>query len=167
MRFISALLFTAILLGSTAASAQMKIGPIPLELRYKLREEAHKKHDINEDGVLDQDEIREEINENYASIDLDENGIIDADERGELMEFLHNEDRSESLGGQAAQGYAERRRKMLNTMDADRNGELSEEEFKSYYHTRYTQMDLNKDGLIDAKEYRTIDEKAARYKDYD
>jgi len=152
----------------------------PEESRRRLKIIA-KKIDSDQDGQISESElqdwiiftqqryVREDSDKNFAQHDTDKNGIITWKEYKDMTYgFLddHNMEDDEQDGGFSYKQMMERDERRWKHADHDNNSDMDEEEFRAFLHPEeYEHMkeiviletlddiDKNKDGKVDIKEY--------------
>lgn len=131
--------------------------PAKLVKRYERRYPFFKKLDKDQNWILSEAEIEAAISGEFKAFDKDLDGIWNKEEfTAYRSKFV--ETREESHGATSADRV---KRFDLRVEQADKNddGQLSWEEFYRFSRERYFRMDNNKNGEIEFKEFRTIDDK--------
>jgi Ca2+-binding EF-hand superfamily protein len=116
----------------------------------RLVERAFEEMDRNKDGKISKDEARGPIAENFDRIDTNKDGFIDREE-------LRQAALRRMMGPGAPPGTTPGTSRALPTFDSldkDADGRLTREEVQGTpLANRFDEIDTNKDGKIDPKEY--------------
>jgi Ca2+-binding EF-hand superfamily protein len=112
--------------------------------------------DTNGDGMISADEIRAHQQARFAQMDANHDGQLTRDEMGPptvpgdgQRPGMMNNERREAMRDQ-------RQAQMLQQMDSDHNGTVSEEEFAGFEGHRMMTLDTNNDGQIDQDELQAM-----------
>jgi Ca2+-binding EF-hand superfamily protein len=104
--------------------------------------------DANKDGKISKEEAKNRIAENFDRIDANKDGYID---KGELRRFVA---RGMAAGPGAGGPFAAAQGPDFDALDKDADGRLTREELKGTpYADKFDEIDTNKDGKIDKKEW--------------
>ena len=106
-----------------------------------------KQFDTNSDGLIDQGEWQNGIAQGFKELDADHDGCITGKELDGLAGPL-----AEETGDLAASLVAGMIKKLVLTMDKDKDGSVSEKEFNELGNDFFTKLDTNKNGSIEAAE---------------
>lgn len=122
----------------------------PQKSQYERREMEIRKHDLNDDGVLQLEERQSVMEKKFEEADLNQDGRISYDEvRGTVSRFEEKGDHF----GKWVDHHGVHLGKKIKAVDLDKDGTVSQAEYLSYFSAHYEQMDHNKDGAITVKEY--------------
>lgn len=122
--------------------------------------------DANKDGVLTREEALAAADVQFARMDQNKDGKVDATEmRPPHRRGGGNAPTSadaKAPAGKPAPGMHRRGgmgERMLARVDANKDGTISREEFRTAATTRFERMDANRDGRIDAAEQNALRER--------
>lgn len=132
--------------------------PAPhLQRKYDRRAIFMDQYDLNEDGVLDQDEVRDMIEFNFAAMDKDEDLSLSEAEQAAAIEKFKVDYRN--VYGSLIDKRARKLMNRFKNADEDENDQISHEEYLAYFGKRYADMDKDKDGNLTVREFETDVEK--------
>jgi Ca2+-binding EF-hand superfamily protein len=115
--------------------------------------------DTNKDGKISKDEAKNFIAQAFDRIDTNKDGFIDKEE---LRRFVA---RNMAAGGGAAGGSAVVGGPDFDALDKDADGRLTRDELKGTpFFDKFDEIDTNKDGKIDKKEFAAYLKKQAEKK---
>ncbi|MEJ2180451.1 MAG: EF-hand domain-containing protein [Gammaproteobacteria bacterium] len=97
--------------------------------------------DTNGDGVVTMDEFNAAAANRFDNMDADNNGVVTLEE---FKTYI-------------GQKRSERRQQKFQTMDINKDGQVSQDEYISYKQkraeSRFQNMDINNDGVVSKEEY--------------
>jgi Ca2+-binding EF-hand superfamily protein len=126
--------------------------------------------DANKDGKISRDEAKGPLAERFDQIDRNKDGFIDRDELKQMVRTMQALGKAKDKG-KFAKGFekgfnppaASSRFPDFDSMDKDADGRLTREEVKGTALEKvFDEIDTNKDGKIDPKEYEAYQKKAAK-----
>lgn len=104
--------------------------------------------DTNGDGMISKAENRAMVEARFARMDTNKNGTIDADERGKRGgKWKRDGKRGAGKAGGPGMGG-------MMMADANKDGVITRAEYDAMSAQRFTSLDTNKDGRIDATEMK-------------
>lgn len=109
--------------------------------------------DLNADGEVSVEELKERRSDVFASFDSNEDGYVDAEEYTYFDEARANDMENHGGGkggGKGGKGMMIRAADgmRLEANDLDKDGKVSKEEFLSQVDTWFTTLDRNQDGKV-------------------
>src|SRR5262249_931455 len=136
------------------------------ELEQRL-EQIFTRLDADKDGKISRAEAKGPLEKMFDQLDTNKDGFLDKTEvRRALARFGHKLP-LDAGKGQALQKAIPSQPKIpdFDSLDLDADGRLSEDEVrKSPYADRFSEMDANKDGKVDRKEFEAFFKKEAAKK---
>ncbi len=117
--------------------------------------------DTNKDGKISKDEAKGRLAEHFDGLDRNKDGFLDKDElRQAARQFL-----AAQGGGPAGPPERAATGPDFDALDRDADGRLTRDELKGTpWADRFDEMDANKDGKIDRKEFAEFFKKQAAKK---
>lgn len=142
-----------------AASAQAQDGaererkvPPSIQRQHERRLAEMMAYDLNDDGLLQLEELLASIEARFDAADADKDGVLSVDELGSSVSAF-KEERGDSYGTLTAR-KARDLGKLYRKADANKDGQVSREEFRAYFSARYGAFDRDGDGVVSVREYR-------------
>lgn len=132
------------------------------------------KVDTDKDGAVSMSEADAAAKARFEAMDENKDGALSADEFGKVPPPPHDGMRKDDMGkgekgpdgeqdarrgGGRGEGLGLMREKRFESMDADKNGSVSQDEFLAGAKKRHEMMDTNKDGTISKEEMQARREK--------
>lgn len=121
-------------------------------------EEIFKMMDANEDGKLSLKEVKGPLKNDFSKVDLDENGFITKEEFEKAPKPNRQGGRQEKQSQE--KGNTEKPEPIavdiLNKMDADKDGKLSEKEVKGHLAKDFAKLDTDEDGFLSKEELEKV-----------
>ncbi len=145
--------FALICFGITFANAQQR-GERKQKERptyAKLIEEM----DANKDGKLAKDELKGRLKENFSKVDANEDGFITEEEFKSTPKMTTG-----SREQKERPTYA----KLIEEMDANKDGKLAKDELKGRLKENFAKVDTNEDGFISEAEFKNAPKRERRGK---
>jgi len=124
-----------------------------LERKYERRKPEIEALDLNEDGILQQDEIQAGIQSKFDAMNLDKDGSISEEERAQSISSFREE--KEEIYGKFTDKRTRKLENRMKNADANKDGVISSDEYSEYFGDRFQRMDKDGDGEINVKEFRT------------
>lgn len=112
--------------------------------------------DANNDGQITMDEVKTRDAIHFAEMDANNDGFVSTDELSQFQEKKREEMRMTM--------EARRHQKMLDMLDTDEDGRISEAEFFARPHKGFSMADQNGDGIVDAGEIEAMKDRADKFK---
>jgi Ca2+-binding EF-hand superfamily protein len=134
--------------------------PANIQRKYDRRLEEMKLLDKNKDGVLQAEELQGNVQKKFDATDTNKNGAISAEEREAAIGSFKN--KGQEAYGNTTDKKAKRLENRYNNADANKDGQVSKQEYDAYFGGRYQNFDRDGDGVITKKEYRSDTEKMPR-----
>jgi Ca2+-binding EF-hand superfamily protein len=118
--------------------------------------------DTNKDGKISREEAKGPLEKNFDVIDRNKDGFLDKMEVSQVMERLNQRRLDAAKPGSNNVTAPVRRLADFDALDLDADGRLSKDEVaKSPFAKQFDEMDANKDGKIDRKEFEAFLKKQA------
>jgi Ca2+-binding EF-hand superfamily protein len=118
--------------------------------------------DGNDDGKLAKDELPERLQSMFSRADRNSDNLLDKEEM-QAMARERSGGFGGSPGGPGGQGRGgDFMAQMMERSDANKDGELSEDEVPPFMKDRFSQLDSNSDGAIDKSELEAASERMRR-----
>lgn len=114
--------------------------------------------DLNNDGVLQAAELQSAASQKFEAADTDKDGVISTEEAAASTAHF-SQQQQEAYGKAAGKQEAVRVKNRLKNADANRDGQISKEEYETFMNERQSLFDRDGDGIISEEEYRTDGEK--------
>lgn len=133
--------------------------PANLQKKYDKRLEQMNPLDANKDGKLQVDELSASAGSKFDSADTNKDGILSPDELSASQQRIKSESLKEAENESLANSRAMKFKSHYKRADEDDDGQVSKEEYNSYFSGRYQTFDRDGDGVITEKEYRSDHEK--------
>lgn len=122
----------------------------PPKSQYERREMEIRKHDLNDDGVLQLEERQSVMEKKFEEADLNKDDQISYDEvRGTVSRFEEKGDHF----GKWVDRHGVHLGKKIKAVDQNQDEIVTRDEYFSYFTAHYERMDENEDGEISVKEY--------------
>jgi Ca2+-binding EF-hand superfamily protein len=126
------------------------------EVERRVKEQIERL-DTNKDGKISKDEAKGPLAENFDRLDLNKDGYLDKDELTRAMTRLAMQGGPGGAVGPGGSSLPE-----FDPLDRDADGRLTREELKGTPHAdKFDEIDTNKDGKIDPKEWAAYFKKQA------
>jgi Ca2+-binding EF-hand superfamily protein len=155
-----ALCFVAAFLSDSPAADKDEPKRLTPELLRGSAEDFIKYFDKNKDGYLTRDELPPRLAEMFARLDLNGDGKLDRKEVEEMLRGLRQ--RFAEGGGPPGASAAPD----FNALDRDADGRLTRDEVKGTpLAEHFDEIDTNKDGKIDRREFNAYMKKQAEKKE--
>ena len=133
--------------------------PANLQKKYDKRLEQMNPLDANKDGKLQVDELSASAGSKFDTADTNKDGILSPDELSASQQKIKSESLKEAENESLANSRAMKFKSHYKRADEDDDGQISKEEYNSYFSGRYQTFDRDGDGVITEKEYRSDLEK--------
>lgn len=114
--------------------------------------------DLNNDGILQASELQRAASKKFEAADTNKDGVISPTEAA-ASTAQFSQQQEEAYGKAAGKQETVRVKNRLKNADANRDGQVSKEEYESFMNERQTLFDRDGDGIITEDEYRTDGEK--------
>src|SRR5436309_1950055 len=161
----------AALIGLTFMSeaADPPKGKLPQGDPDKVADMILERMDANKDGKISKDEAKGPLAERFDQIDRNKDGFIDRDELKQMVRTMQALGKAKDKG-KFAKGFEKGfpppatspRYPDFDTLDKDADGRLTRDEVKGTALEKvFDEIDANKDGKIDPKEYDAYQKKSA------
>ncbi len=108
--------------------------------------------DLNADGIIEIEEVREQRRGVFAGLDLDRNGFLTPEEASAAPNAARR---------RPGQTKADMSRQMFEGADKDADGLISEAEYVDAMTPLLSRIDTNGDGRVDATELQAFQERLA------
>jgi Ca2+-binding EF-hand superfamily protein len=128
--------------------------PANLQKKYDKRLEQMNPLDTNQDGKLQVDELSASTGSKFDSADTNKDGILSSGELSASQQKIRSESLKEAENESLANSRAMKFKSHYKRADEDDDGQVSKEEYNSYFGGRYQTFDRDGDGVITEKEYR-------------
>tara|TARA_A200000113_G_scaffold175846_1_gene161109 strand:+ start:2022 stop:2501 length:480 start_codon:yes stop_codon:yes gene_type:complete len=122
----------------------------PSKPQYEGRELEIRKHDLNEDGVLQLEERRSVMMKKFEEADRNQDSQISYDETRDTVSRF--EEKGDHFG-KWVDHHGVHLGKKIKAVDLDKDGMVSQAEYLSYFSAHFERMDHNEDEQITVKEY--------------
>lgn len=114
--------------------------------------------DLNKDSILQSSELQGAAAKKFEAADTNKDGVISPEEAAaSLAQFSAQQE--EAYGKAAVNQESVRLKNRLKNADANRDGQVSKEEYETFMNERQSLFDRDGDGIITEEEYRTDGEK--------
>lgn len=133
--------------------------PANLQKKYDKRLEQMNPLDTNKDGKLQVEELSASTGSKFDSADANKDGILSPDELSASQKNVRSESLKETENESLANSRAMKFKSHYKRADENDDGQVSKEEYNSYFGDRYHTFDRDNDGVITEKEYRGDSEK--------
>jgi Ca2+-binding EF-hand superfamily protein len=118
--------------------------------------------DTNKDGKISREEAKGPLEKNFDAIDRNKDGFLDKAEVSQVIERMNQRKLNAVNPGSDTVTAPVRRLADFDALDLDADGRLSKDEIaKSPFPNQFDDMDTNKDGKIDRKEFEAFLKKQA------
>jgi Ca2+-binding EF-hand superfamily protein len=137
-----------------------------LEVARKV-DEIFNRLDTNKDGKISRDEAKGPLQIHFDQVDLNKDGFLDKEEVRRAVERFLQRRPEEAAKGKGADKPVVPQPQIpdFDAFDLDADGRLSKEELsKTPFANRFDEMDTNKDGKIDRKEFEAFFKREAEKK---
>src|SRR5262249_22102452 len=113
--------------------------------------------DTNKDGKISREEAKGPLEKNFDAIDRNKDGFLDKAEVSQVIDRMNQRKLNAVNPGSDTVTAPVRRLADFDALDLDADGRLSKDEIaKSPFAKQFDDMDTNKDGKIDRKEFEAF-----------